>query len=412
MGQMFSYVVGILVAGLIVFGLHFGMQIASPAYARQITESRVAEKSLDELGEIIRGGKRTAVIAAVTAVGSGDDQIEKRVKLIAEATANPDRSIQSICQLSVQRMGDRVKPGVRLLLDSSDEEEVRSACGIIHALGPKGDQYAEEMFKMMREGTTIDRHAALFSLQNMSPEVLVPGIDLVIEELNDQSFNTQCIACFVLRQMGNAAKPATERLVLLFQEGNVSARSRAAQALGAIGPVEGYDIPGLLAAKLVDDEAAVRPTSFIEKSRVMEALGDLGPDASDHLDKIEMLMQSPQKHCVCEAALAYYRVSGEADKSIPVLLGEVRKVENRISAIECIGGMGEAASEAVPALLEHLESEDLSLLETTILALKKIGPTAEDAMPKLEKLLENEDFLIAVAAQEAIDSIKGKSQDK
>ena len=237
MGQIFSYVIGILIAALIVFGLHFGMQVGSPAYARQVIVNKAAEKSLDELEEIMSIGTRSQRVAAITAIGQGDDQLERRVAIIATTTADLDRSIGSICRLSIQRMGDRAKPAIRKLLASSDPEVVRSACGVVPPLGTDGDEFGDRFIKLLREGDRLDRHAVLFGMQEMSPEVLVKGVDAVIGELDDPDFNTQCQACFVLRQMGRGAEPATKRLVQLLQEGNVSTRSRACQALAAIGPV-------------------------------------------------------------------------------------------------------------------------------------------------------------------------------
>ena len=402
MRNMFSYVVGILIAGLIVFGLYLGMQIATPAFARQAKAQVAAGKSLEELSEILTyKGTLSEQITALTAIGMGDDRLEERIEIIGKATASQDRSMQSICTLSIQRMGDRVKPTVRKMLDSSDQELVRGACGIIRAMGTNGDEYAKDMFKLIKDGDQMDRHAAVYSLQEMSPEVLVPGVDLVTDVLDEKDFNTQCVACFVLRRMGRGAEPAVGRLVQLLQEGNVSSRSRATQALAAIGPVDDFDIPALVVESL-------KASNYMERARGLEALGDLGPNASKYLDEIEKLMQDRTKHCVCEAALCYFRVSDEAEAPLQLLMKEAAQTRNRVTAVECIGGMKEAAAKAVPDLIELLKSEELAVVETTVLALKNIGPAAQDALPKLKKLLKHDDFLITVAAQEAIDAISIK----
>jgi HEAT repeat protein len=398
---MFSYLFGMLIAGLIVFGLYFGMQVASPAYARQISAQRAAGKSLDEQKKMLTEGILTERIAALTAIGMGDDRLEERVKLIAKATASSDESIQSICKLSIRRMGDRVKPTVRKMLDSKDPELVHGACGVIRSLGTSGDEYAQDIFALLKDGDRIDRHAAIYALQEMSPEVLEQGVDLVAGMLDEKEFNTQCVACFVLRRMGRGAEPATARLVQLLDEGNVSTRSRAAQALAAIGPVEGFDIPALVAE-------TINAENYMERSRGLDALGELGPNASKYLPEIEKVMQNKRLHCACEAALCYYRVSGEASAPMKILMNEVSQKRNRVVAIECIGGMKDDAIEAVPTLVEFLDDGDYTIIETSILALKNIGPAAQDALPKLKKMLKHEDFLISVAAQEAIDAISIK----
>jgi HEAT repeat protein len=403
MGQMFSYLIGIVVAGLIVFGLYMGLLVSSPAYARQINADRAAGKTLDELREMLFEGDRNDKVAAVTAICQGDDEIDRRVKLIAAATTSEDQTIQSICRLSVQRMGDRVKPGVRKLLASNNPMEVRSAAGVIRSMGRNGDEFAEPMLKLLKEGDQFDQHAALHSIQKMSPEKLVGSIESIIGKLDDKEFNTQCSACFVLTNMGPAAEPAVERLVQLLEEGNVSTRSRAAQALAAIGPVEGYDIIALVAGRL-------EAFSYAEKVRVLDALGSLGPDASAHLDKVTPLMDDRKKNCMAEATLAYYRISGDVDRSRKRLVELLVKRDTRIAALEALGGMGEDATEAIPSILKYLGDDDLAISETAILSLKQIGPTAESALPRLKKMLDHDDFLICVAAQEAIESISGGSE--
>jgi len=404
--QMFSYVIGILIAGLIVFGLHFGMQVASPASARQINADRAAEKTLEELDEMVFKGTRTQQLAAITAIGQGDNQLDERVALLARAMVINDRSIQSIAELAIQRLGDRAKPSIRKLLESSDAETVRSACGVIKALGVDGDEYAPEVLKLLAEGDEFDRHAALYAMQTMSPEVIVTAVDDVIKQLDDKDFNTQCQACFVLRQMGNGAAPATERLVQLMQEGNVSTRSRAAQALGAIGPVDGFDVPGLVAGLL-------SAPPYIEKTRALDALGDLGPEANrpEIVEKIQKLIDNANFNCMAHANLALYRVTGEKDQPLRRLQDLLQIVDYRTSAMESLGAMGADAASAVPKILEYLTDEDLAVVETSVLALKNIGPPAKAALPRLEKMLNHDDFLVSVAAKEAIESISRDKSD-
>ncbi len=403
MRQLFSYLIGILVAALIVFGLHFGMYVGSPAFARQVSADRAAGKSLDEQYEMLQEGTRDEKIVAITAIGQGDDDIDRRVAIIAHATASTDKTIKSICALSVQRLGDRVKPGVRMLLNSDDPVVVRRACGVIRALGTEGDEFADAVLDLLKNGDGADRHAAMYALETMNPAKIVGGLDAVISELDDENFNTQCGACFVLRNLGRSAEPAVERLVQLLQEGNVSTRTRAAQALAAIGPVAGYDIPGLLAERLTG-------VSHTEKVRVLDALGALGPDASLHLDEVEELMQNPKHNCSAEAALAYYRISGDADPALKKLISLLARRNTRMAAIECLGGMGEEATDAVPELTDFLGSKDLATAETAILSLKRIGPTAAEALPRLRKMVKHDDFLISVAAQEAIAAISDQQE--
>lgn len=405
MGQMFSYVVGILVAGVVVFGLGMGIRMSSPAYARQINAQLAEGKTLDELEQMLSHKYMNKKIAAITAIGQGDDDIDRRVELIGRAMGKTsDVTTLSIGSLSIQRIGDRAKPGIQKLLDSGDPEIVRSACGCIRALGTKGDEYSEAMLDLLKRGGLQDQHVAIYAMQKMSPERLEGSIDLIIDQLGAKNFNTQCTTCRLLQHMGPHAEPAVERLVKLAQEGIVSARSRACLALAAIGPVEGYDIPALIAERL-------GAYSFEEKVRALDAMGILGPDATKYLGEVERLMNDPLKNCMPHAALAYYRISGDEGPSLKKLLALLHDSQNRTAAIECLGGMGVGGTDAVPHLVVYLDDHDMAVVETTVLALKQIGPTAGEALPKLKKMLAHDDFLVATAAKEAVDAISEKSTE-
>lgn len=411
MGQLFSYVVGILVAALVVFGLHFSMKIGSPAFARQVLVNQAAEKSLDELEQMVnQAGVQTTprqLAAAVTAIGQGDDQLDRRVALLAKAVKSTDQSVQSICALSIQRMGEASKPPIRKLLESSNPNAVRSACGVIRALRTDGDEFAPEILNLLASDDSRDRHAALYGIQEMSPEALLPGLKLVISELDDPSFNTQCQACFVLKQLGRGAAPATERLVKLLQDGNPSSRSRAAEALASIGPVDGYDIPELVGQQL-------EAYAFLEKVRGLEAVGLMGDEGKtpENLARIQRLVDTPSFNCVAEASLAMYRLTGEKETALRKLKDMLKSRDSRLTALECLGAMGSDAAEAVPGVMEHLNDEEAAVSETAVLALKNIGPSAGAALPRLKKMISNKDFLLAVAAQEAIEAISPEPDEQ
>ena len=119
-------------------------------------------------------------------------------------------------------------------------------------------------------------------------------------------------------------------------------------------------------------------------------------------------MEDASKNCRCDAALAYYRVSGKPAKSVNVLLQEVAAGTQRVPAIECLGGMREGAAAAVPTLIGYLDDKDTVIAETAALALKNIGPAAQEALPKLQSMAEDKDFFMSTAVKEAIDAITSK----
>ena len=234
--------------------LGFVLSVPTLASAQQTQESVASEEildaseqqSLDELEQALRSRNWNQRYDALVAIGAGDDQLERRISSLADALTSSDRSMQSIGRLSIQRMGDKAKPTLQKFLDSEDSFDSIRACGVVSALASQGDEFADEVIEILKDGDLTQRRAALFALKNLSPAAIVDSMELVTKELDAADFNTQCQACAVLRQIGPEAKSATPRLVKLLNEGNVSSRTRAAQALAAIGPVDGYDIPELL----------------------------------------------------------------------------------------------------------------------------------------------------------------------
>jgi len=168
--------------------------------------------------------------------------------------------------------------------------------------------------------------------------------------------------------------------------------------LAAIGPVEGEDIVGVLSGHIVGYSA-------IEKSRFLDALGSLGPDAKDALEKIKPLMYDTNMRVMPEAALAYYNISGDEKIAIDVLKGLFRNQTYKIKAAECIGGMGQGGESAIPELTAMLGENDENSIETALLALKGIGPSAASALPLIKGLVNHHDYLVTKAAKEAIEAI-------
>ena len=401
MKQFLSYIVGVAVALGLVFGLFMGRYFSSSAYAREQQEKVAVQISLAEIEEILDDEMRTDRHVYAAALVHRTDALEDRIRLLAKTACDDDLTIRSYAELALQEIGEAALPKIGELLKAEDSRRISWGCGGITALGPLADQYGERVCEILRKGNFNDKRSAMFALQRLSPEVAVNALDDVIAQLDDEDFNTQCIACRVLHNIGPDAKPAVSRLIQLIDEGNVSSRSRAAMALAAIGPVEGVDIVGILQERLECQSA-------IERARVLDAIGLMGPDAKSALQKVESLMYATELRVMPQAALAHYNISGNAKVSIGVLKNLLDSRTYRLIAAECIGGMGQGGEAGVPELMKMLGEEDENAIETAVLALKGIGPAAANALPSIRPLLKHDDYLISKAAMEAINAIDPK----
>jgi HEAT repeat protein len=80
----------------------------------------------------------------------------------------------------------------------------------------------------------------------------------------------------------------------------------------------------------------------------------------------------------------------------------------RNAAAYAIGGIGPAATAAVPALVQALKEDNSATVRYPVcVALREIGPGARDAVPALTEALDDRNDEIAAMARKAIKAITG-----
>ncbi|ROQ98321.1 hypothetical protein EDE04_4856 [Streptomyces sp. 2132.2] len=93
-------------------------------------------------------------------------------------------------------------------------------------------------------------------------------------------------------------------------------------------------------------------------------LADLGPLAAAHADTVRGLMESPGAWTRVAAAHAYWRITGDAEPAVPVLLAEVDPEWTglpalpRREAVRHLGEIGAPAAAAAPLLRRILAAEE------------------------------------------------------
>jgi HEAT repeat protein len=114
-----------------------------------------------------------------------------------------------------------------------------------------------------------------------------------------------------------------------------------------------------------------------------------------------------------DAAVALGRFGSEARAAVPKLFRMLDREEDQDAARGALREIDDADADAVPVLIEGLESEDRRRRYYAVSLLRKIGPPAKQALPALERIAEDDrsgrmrDFV-----QRAIDSIRGESNDE
>ncbi|WP_405531732.1 hypothetical protein OG592_27960 [Streptomyces avidinii] len=144
--------------------------------------------------------------------------------------------------------------------------------------------------------------------------------------------------------------------------------------------------------------AAVRSGSA---SHGLPFLADLGPPAAAHADAVHGLLDSPGAWTRVAAAHAYWRITGDPEPAVPVLLAEVdpawtgRPAVPVQEAVRSLGEIGAPAAGAAPLLRRILAGEerlghafdstrilaDEAYVRTLTDALERIAPGAADTVP-------------------------------
>jgi HEAT repeat protein len=221
----------------------------------------------------------------------------------------------------------------------------------------------------------------------------------VIAKLDSKNFNVQLSACRVIIQIGHPARKAGPRLVNLLEEGIASSRSWASIALGAIGPHEDYDVVDLLSQRL-------SRFYLVDRQRALVGLAYLGPEAKAALPAVEKLMNDPTKSVQATSARTRWKITGETEKSVEILIPLLPTMEHGVEAMDVLAEMESAAKTAVPALIQQTRSPEAPSRESAVYTLAAIGAAARSAIPDLEKVAaKDNDRLIREAAKFAIQSI-------
>ena len=313
------------------------------------------------------------------------------------------------CSQALTAIGPEVVPFLLEAIGEGDDNTFKGICASLHDLGPSvapmvADAIVDAMIKLIESETGNRRRLATYTLVPLGSKAKA-AVPALVEELDDSDFHSQLIACQALTAIGPDAKPAVKKLLVMIEKGNVSVRGHAALCLGAIGPVEGHEIVPAIVKRLDDQNQVVR-------ERAMIGLGMMGRNAATALSQVEQALDGKTFHAKPEAALAYWRISGDSRKAVDHLVKLLNEPTHELLSMQKLGEMGPAAKESVPALLSKLGSDDISVQLEACDALGRIGSDTAEVRKGLDELVAHEDVELAAMARSAIQRLNQQPNRK
>ncbi len=178
-------------------------------------------------------------------------------------------------------------------------------------------------------------------------------------------------------------------------------RSRAAEALGMIGPEKG--VVSALIQALGDEHYQVRLA-------VISALGELGPEVTGVVPALAQALTDEEMQVRNSAIAVLTEMGPQAVETVPNIINALddEDITIRVYAAWALNRIGPGAAEmgAVPALIKALD-DNWKVRGTAVRTLGAMGPKAEKAIPALINVLENDENAgIRTDAAWAIRAIK------
>jgi HEAT repeat protein len=270
--------------------------------------------------------------------------------------------------------------------------------------------------------------------------------------MNDPHPSVRLAAMHALARHGSAAGVAAPALLAAMQDDDAAIRFQAARAfyditgkadpvvpvliqnlrankgcemssvymLGEIGPAAIAAVDALV--KRLQDQSAppesegpfgVRFNHSDTERRdiihraVLEALGDIGPNAKTAVPTIRSALKSENGFVRASACVAFWRITGQVGPAVEPLveLLETGDWYAKRQSASGLGRIGSAAEAAVPALVRALKDAEWGVRWDAAIALGRIGPKARPAIPGLIELLKKNEYgrEAVLAALRAID---------
>ena len=404
--------------------------------------SRSALEALENMG--LEAGFASRIFASL--LGHKDDVLRfqatsalrdigaEAVPYLMDSLKSPSLLARRAAAETLSKLGSTAREAVPNLIETlqDTDSEIRwLSADALGRIGPKSRAAIPFLINAMGDENEGVRGLAVEALTRIGPE----SVPQLIEALYSKNLSVAAIAIDALREFGSKAKPAIPNLMeLLLRNDSEDIRTRAARALGSVGPeavpflvialkdanaeVRGCAAYGFYemgeGAKIAIPELAqaLRDSNPEVRRRVAAAFRQIGPAGSAAVPDLIAALKDSDEDVRQASAYAFEKIGIEAKAAIPALidaLGDEDPVLSFRSAdalrVIAVGEMDAEAKAKIPKLLDALHHEDASVRRSAAMVLGKMGPEGKNAIAALIETIDDEKEDVRNSAAESLASI-------
>ncbi len=300
-----------------------------------------------------------------------------KVELVRMAATRALGSVRPLNRALLQKLVSAVED------ESAQVREIALASLI--AAQREADFTKEIFLKATQDVEPKVRAAALQSLRSFkfTDEQMQQALD---RGLVDASPEVRSSAIIVLSELPKLLSSRSDQLVELVKDADLAVRTRAAQTLGKLDKKQvNESVVNACVTALRDQDPAVRiaATESVKSLSIsdMVVLDALGSNLADDLELLRLTL---------ETISGFGEKATSLIATISQLAGH-EKADVRVAAINALAAIEKTTELLTGRLMEALDDKEWEVRRTAGVALGKLGPNAKNAVPKLFRLLSSDE---------------------
>ena len=406
----------------------------------------IGEPAVEALTHGMKSNVELVRVAATRALGDVrpvNTLLLQKLKTAIEDGSAKVREIAVTSLIAVAKEADFSKEAI-LNATKDVDSKVRAAAMQSLVRFKFTDTQSQQTIEMGLIDPSADVRTSSLTVLSEMPQMMQAYSDQVASMVKDPDANVRAKAVQTLGKLGKnqISESVVESCATALRDGNYAVRIAATESVKSLGisqpaildALEGnliYELSllrmtietvsgfGDKSASLIPVVAHLATHEKVEiRADALNALAVMEKDSRVLVRRLVAALDDKEWEVRRIAGGALGKLGAEAKSAVPKLFQLLSNDEDRDFASSSLKEINTAPLEAIPLLMEKLESEERRTAFYAVTLLGKIGPSAAEALPKLEEMLAKQKgeagrsefrrkFLV-----EAIAAIKGESPAK